>query len=103
MQYIVLSADNFPLLCLAPDAVALHLKKLARRFRNEIEQPKSPFLKKAKDASGKEYRIVSFNEMDFIDWLNRKKETKEAKIIPFAQSVDLNLPPEWQDYPQITF
>jgi len=103
MQYIVLSADSFPLLCQAPDAVAQHLKKLARRFRNEIEQPKSPFLKKVKDASGKEYMIVRFNETDFIDWLNRKKETKEAKVIPFAQSVDSDIPPEWKDYPKITF
>ena len=49
MQLIVLSADSFPLLCLAPDAVALH------------------------------------------------------EVIPFAQSVDLHVPPEWQDYPRINF
>ena len=104
MAHIVLSADNRPTLYQAPDAVALHLDKLALQFLDSIRRPGSPFLKQMKDgATGEPVLILCYNEEDFVAWLNRKKQTREMKVTAVAQSESFALPDAWRDYPYFNF
>ena len=104
MAYIVLSADNQPTLYQVPEEVALHLNKLARQFLNAIQNPKSPFLKNMTDSvTGQKHPILCYNEEDFVAWLNRKKQTRDEKIIAVAHAENYALPDEWRNYPHFSF
>ena len=116
MRYMLLSAGGLPTLYEAPDRVAENLADFCFRFLDEINGPDSAFLQKMKDASGQEYTVLAYTELDFVNWLNRQIETAdqpvmEAELISKEQRETVMetarreryLPYERQQYPWFNF
>ena len=100
MRYILLSADSLPTLYEAPDKVAERLSDFCFRFLDEINGPESPFVRMMQDASGAEYAVLSYTEMDFLNWLISKEEREN--IMETARR-ERYLPCERQQYPWFNF
>ena len=81
MRYILLSAGGLPTLDEAPDKIAENLPDYCYRFLDEINGPDSAFVQKMKDASGREYTVLSYTALDFVNWLNRQPETKGQPVM----------------------
>ncbi len=116
MRYILLSADNSPVLYEAPDRVAESLPDYCFRFLDAINSPDSPCFRMMKDPSGQEYALLSYTEQDFLNWLNSLPETecqpvREAELISKEQREiimetalrERYLPYERQQYPWFNF
>ena len=104
MNWIVLSADNRPTLCLAPDEVAQRLEELAIEFLEEIHRPDSPSLRAVTDSEeGTIALIHCYDETDFVAWLNQGKQAPEERITPVAQSISFARPDAWRSYPWFNF
>ena len=80
MRYILLSAGGLPTLYEAPDKIAENLPDYCYRFLDEINGPDSPLVRKMRDASGREYTVLTYTELDFLNWLNSQPETKEQPV-----------------------
>ena len=116
MRYILLNAGSLPTLYEAPDKVAESLSDFCFRFLDEINGPDSPFVRMMKDASGAEYAVLSYTEMDFLNWLNSQPETagqpvREVELISKEERENIMetarrerlLPCERQQYPWFNF
>ena len=116
MRYILLSADNAPVLYEAPDRVAESLPDYCFRFLDEINSPDSPCVRMMKDPSGQEYALLSYTELDFLSWLNRQPESRDQPVREAAQLSkqerelimetarrEQHLPCEHQKYPWFHF
>ena len=80
MRYILLSAGGLPTLYEAPDRIAENLADFCFRFLDEINGPDSSFVQKMKDASGREYTVLSYTEQDIVNWLNCQPETEGQPV-----------------------
>ena len=80
MRYILLSADSEPTLYEAPDFIAEHLPDYADAFLDSIHDSASHFWKTVQDPSGASYALLSYNEKDFVAWLNQQDEAKDQPV-----------------------
>ena len=96
--------------------MAESLPEYCLRFLDEINSPDSAFIRMVKDASGQEYALLSYSELDFLNWVNSLPETegqpvREAELISKEQREiimetarqERYIPYERQQYPWFNF
>ncbi len=117
MAYIILNIQNHPTLLECPERVAAKLKDYAYQFLDDINQPGSIYLRRIVDpGTGEVYIRLSYDEQDFLNWLNRQPETEnhpvreaaqlskqERELIMETARKEKDLPCEHQKYPWFHF
>ena len=104
MKRVILSADGDSVVYSVPDAVADHLEKYCEQFCSGWLWDSPQAEKYRKDFGG--YQGVSFNEADFIEYLNKYRFPDTPSV--FVEnlgwtSLGEDLPEAYRDLPYFNF
>lgn len=104
MKPVILSADGDSFVYSVPDAVAEHLEEYCIQFCTGWLWDSPQVEKYRRDFGG--YQGVSYNEADFIEYLNRYRFPQEPSALLKNlgwTSLGEDLPEEYKDLPYYNF